>query len=198
MAELRGRSNLTSKAPKTDGVDITIWITSFSIHLVFELLHKGDSVGFLHEANIRKFRIQMFFLICRQPEKLFAAFNSSFLQPSTLSWGKDNVTPLHWEVDRLNTQGCHHSPSKKLHFTTFLFPRDRSYASAVLGVVILSVRPSVCLSVCHTRALWLIQRTYRRYFHATWKGNLSSFLMPKISAKFQRGHPRRGRQIEVG
>ena len=31
-----------------------------------------------------------------------------------------------------------------------------SYASAVLGVVIPSVR--------HTRALWLIQRTYRRYF----------------------------------
>jgi len=44
----------------------------------------------------------------------------------------------------------------------------RSYASAVLGVVILfvcpSVRPSVRLSVCHTRALWLIQRTYRQYF----------------------------------
>ena len=41
-----------------------------------------------------------------------------------------------------------------------------SYASAVLGVVI--------LSVCHTRALWLIQRTYRRYFDTTWKGNPSS------------------------
>ena len=36
--------------------------------------------------------------------------------------------------------------------------------SAVLGVVILSVRPSVRPSVRHTRALWLIQRTYRRYF----------------------------------
>jgi len=36
----------------------------------------------------------------------------------------------------------------------------RSYATAVLGVVILSV----CPSVCHTRALRLIQRTYRRYF----------------------------------
>ena len=35
-----------------------------------------------------------------------------------------------------------------------------SYASAVLGVVILSVCPSVRRSVCHTRALWLIQRTY--------------------------------------
>jgi len=51
-----------------------------------------------------------------------------------------------------------------------------SYASAVLGVVILSVRLSVRPSVCHTRALWLIQRTYLRYFYTTWKGNPSSFL----------------------
>jgi len=42
--------------------------------------------------------------------------------------------------------------------------------SAVLGVVILSV----CLSVCHTCASWLIQRTYRRYFYTTRKGNHSS------------------------
>ena len=54
----------------------------------------------------------------------------------------------------------------------------RSYASVVFGVVILSVRPSVHPSVCHTRALWLIQRTYRRYFCTTWKGNPSSFLPP--------------------
>ena len=50
----------------------------------------------------------------------------------------------------------------------------RSYASAVLGVVILSVCPSVRLSVCHTRAFSLIQRIYRRYFYTTWKGNPSS------------------------
>jgi len=49
----------------------------------------------------------------------------------------------------------------------------RRYASAVLGVVI----PSVCPSVCHTRALWLIQRTYRRYFYTRWKGR-PSFLLP--------------------
>jgi len=46
------------------------------------------------------------------------------------------------------------------------FTARRSYASAVLGVVI--------LSVCHTRAFWLIQRTYRRYFYTPWKGNPSS------------------------
>jgi len=50
----------------------------------------------------------------------------------------------------------------------------RSYANAVLGVVILSVSSSVRVSVCHTRALWSIQRTYRRYFCTTWKGNPSS------------------------
>jgi len=69
-----------------------------------------------------------------------------------------------------------------------IFTVRRSYASAVLGVVILSV----CLTVCHTRAFWLIQRTYRRYFYATWKGNPSSFLVPKISAKFPTGSPPTG------
>ena len=70
--------------------------------------------------------------------------------------------------------------------------------SAVLGVVILSVRPSVRLSVRHTRALWLIQRTYRQYFYTAIKGNHSSFLMPKISAKFQRGHPNGGAKERSG
>ena len=55
-----------------------------------------------------------------------------------------------------------------------IFTMRRSCASAVLGVVILSV----CLSICHTRALWLIQRTYPRYFYTTWKGNPSSLLPP--------------------
>jgi len=49
---------------------------------------------------------------------------------------------------------------------TTVFTAWHSYASVVLGVVI--------LSVCHTHALWLIQRTYRRYFYTTWKGNPSS------------------------
>ena len=44
-----------------------------------------------------------------------------------------------------------------------VFTARRSYASVVLEVVILSV----CLSVRHTRALWLIQRTYRRYGYTT-------------------------------
>ena len=39
-------------------------------------------------------------------------------------------------------------------------------------------RNSVRLSVRHTRALWLIQRTYWGYFYTIWKGNPSSFLPP--------------------
>jgi len=57
----------------------------------------------------------------------------------------------------------------KLHGMT-VFTARRNYASAVLGVVILSVCPSVCLS--HA-CFWLIQRTYRRYFYTIWKANPS-------------------------
>jgi len=60
------------------------------------------------------------------------------------------------------------------YMVLWFFIARHSYASAVLGVVILCVRLSVCPSVRHTRALWLIQRTYRRYFYTTWKGNPSS------------------------
>ena len=63
-----------------------------------------------------------------------------------------------------------HQPSHKANHHHHFITTRRSYASVVLGVVILSVR----LSVRHTRALWLIQRTYRRYFYTTWKGNPSS------------------------
>jgi len=83
------------------------------------------------------------------------------------------------------------------------FTARRSYASAVLGVVILSVcpsgrlsvRPSVCLShaCCVTNP-----KNLPATFYTTWKINPSSFLVLKISAKFQRGHPQRGHQIEVG
>ena len=38
----------------------------------------------------------------------------------------------------------------------------------------MQIKTSVRPSVCHTRASWLIQRTYRRYFYTTWKGNPSS------------------------
>jgi len=60
-------------------------------------------------------------------------------------------------------------------FSGAIFTARGSYVSAVVGRN--SVCPSVCLSVCHTRALWLIQRTYRRYFYTAWKGS-PSFLPP--------------------
>jgi len=56
------------------------------------------------------------------------------------------------------------------HFTT-----RSSYASAVLGIIILSV----CLFVCHTRTFWRNERTHCLYFDITWKSNHSSFLTPK-------------------
>jgi len=71
-----------------------------------------------------------------------------------------------------------HFPQTVTEHIRFLVFTARRYASAVLGVVILSICPSVCPSVWHMRALWLIQRTYRRYFDTTWKGTPSSFLPP--------------------
>ena len=56
------------------------------------------------------------------------------------------------------------------------FYRTSSYASAVLAVVILWVR----LSVCHTHALWQNQTMHCGYFDTTWKGNYSSFLSPTV------------------
>jgi len=52
-------------------------------------------------------------------------------------------------------------------------------------------RVSVCLSVCLSQVAVLLKRL-----------NLGShkrrcLLMPKISAKFQMGHPQQGRQIEM-
>jgi len=54
----------------------------------------------------------------------------------------------------------------------FRLPTDFYRAtSAVLGIVIRSVRLFVRPYVCHTRALWLIKRTYRRYFYTTRNGD---------------------------
>ena len=47
------------------------------------------------------------------------------------------------------------------------FYRASSYASAVLAVVIVSVCPSVCLSVWHTHAYWQNQTMHCGYFNIT-------------------------------
>ena len=66
----------------------------------------------------------------------------------------------------------------------------RCYASAVLAMALC---PSVCPSVtsrCSTKT------AKRRITQKT--SHDSSFRTPKISAKFHRDHPLRGRQIQVG
>jgi len=80
-----------------------------------------------------------------------------------------------------------YADSSDVEFQQIITAR-RSYASAVLGVVILSV----CPSVCHTRALWLIQRTYRRYFYTTWKCNPSNFLPPVVGGRLEVEQASRG------
>jgi len=60
--------------------------------------------------------------------------------------------------------------------------------------------PSVHLIVFHNAVfyldIWWLNLEWQRQRHMIALG-LYSFLTPKISAKFQQGHPKRGCQIEV-
>jgi len=58
-----------------------------------------------------------------------------------------------------------------------ILPRE-AYASAVLGIVILSVCPYVSLSVCHTRALYETKEHTANILISHEKNNHSSFLSP--------------------
>ena len=65
--------------------------------------------------------------------------------------------------------------------TIFRFYRATQLrVSVVLGIVILSVCPSVRLSVCHTCALWQNQTMHCGYFDTTRKGNHFSFLTSTV------------------
>jgi len=86
------------------------------------------------------------------------------------------------------------STTRVVNYSSNFFTARRSYASAVLGVVILSVRPSHTCFVTNPKNLLAIFLHHSPHERAI----LLVFLMPKISAKFQRGHSQRGRQIEVG
>ena len=71
----------------------------------------------------------------------------------------------------------------------------RRYTSAVYAVVVCrSVCPSVCLSQVGVLPKMTTGRITQK--NADSPGTLS-LLVPKISAKFQRGHSQRGPQIEV-
>jgi len=76
----------------------------------------------------------------------------------------------------------------RLHYRAMLCIRGTSHGPV-----------SVCLSVCLSHVGVLIKRLNvgSDKQHHTIARN-SSFLKPKISAKFDRGHPIRGRQMQVG
>ena len=64
---------------------------------------------------------------------------------------------------------------------SYVFAVRRSYASAVLGVVILSVRLSVCPSVCLSHACFVTNpQNLPAIFLTIRKGNPSSFLPPTV------------------
>jgi len=77
-----------------------------------------------------------------------------------------------------------------------VFITARCYASAVLAMgLCLSV--SVCLSITSRSSTKTAKRGITQTTPHDTPGD-SSFLMPKISAKFDRGHPLRGRRMQVG
>jgi len=79
------------------------------------------------------------------------------------------------EIFKIFPQGVVFSQKHFYHATQLCY-------SAVSGVVILSVCRSHACFVTNPKNLPTI-------FYTIWKGNHSSFLTPKITAKFQRGHP---------
>ena len=88
----------------------------------------------------------------------------------------------------LSRQSFLHSIS--VRFGIIVLVTARRYASAVLAVVACL---SVCLSVCHKPVLYRNGYTLDHANNATRQPRDSSFLMPKIFLKFERGHPQRGR-----
>jgi len=70
----------------------------------------------------------------------------------------------------------------------------RCYASAVLAMALC---PSVRLSVTSRCSTKTAKRRITKTTPHDSTGTLS-FLLPKISAKFDRGHPLRGHQMQVG
>jgi len=75
---------------------------------------------------------------------------------------------------------------------------ERCYSSAVLAMgLCLSVCLSVCSSVRPSQVGVLLKRLIIQTTPHDSPGN-SSFLTPKISAKFDWGHPLQGRQMQVG
>ena len=79
------------------------------------------------------------------------------------------------------------------HFRFLSVFTARCYASAVLAMALCL---SVCPSVCPSQVGVLLKRLNVGSHKQHHTGD-SSFLVPKISAKFDRGHPLRGHQMQV-
>jgi len=77
------------------------------------------------------------------------------------------------------------------------FTARRSYASAVLGVVILSVRLSVCLSLSHV-CFVTNPKNLSAIFLYHMKGQSLCFSGAKDLGEIPTGSSQRGRQIQVG
>ena len=80
------------------------------------------------------------------------------------------------------------------------YPRDAVLAQLLAMGLCLSVCLSVCVCPCLSQVGVLIKRqNVGSHTHNTTRYHReSSFLLPKISAKFERGHPLRGRRMQVG
>ena len=89
---------------------------------------------------------------------------------------------------------------------TYIYTSSNFYRAMLCQRGISCRRVSVCLSVClsvrpSVRHKPVLYRNGYRQDHANNAARQprdSSFLVPKIFSKFERGHPQRGRQMEVG
>ena len=101
----------------------------------------------------------------------------SWMQPVSSEW-ESSLT------QKISVTFClvHAQQEQQIRMDRFaIFTARHSYPSAVLEVVILSIRPSVCPSVCLSHACFVTNPgNYRRYFYTTWKGNPSSFCHPTV------------------
>ena len=82
--------------------------------------------------------------------------DSSFLLDTptkTFNTSRDNLKAEAYKVHQQQIKIKSNALILTMSLCSFTFIARSSYASAVLGIVILSVRPAVCLSVRHTRAL---------------------------------------------
>ena len=79
-------------------------------------------------------------------------------------------------------------------------PRDALLSAVYAVVVCLSVCVCVCVCVCVSVTLrYCIKTAKRKITQITPHDSpLTSFLTPKFIAKFERDHPLRGRQMQVG